>query len=41
MKLKQYKVDQANSLAGALYAVLKVSSTEEYYGKNIIRYYYR
>lgn len=35
MKLKQYKVDQANSLAGALYAVLKVSSTEEYYGKTL------
>lgn len=35
MKLKQYKVDQANSLARALYIILKTASTEEYYGKTL------
>ena len=35
MKLKQYKVDQANSLARALYTILKTASTEEYYGKTL------
>ena len=35
MKLVQYKIDQANALARALYTILKTASTEEYYGKTL------
>lgn len=35
MKLMQYKIDQANALARALYTILKTASTEEYYGKTL------
>lgn len=35
MKLMQYKIDQANALARALYTILKTTSTEIYYGKTL------
>lgn len=33
--MKQYKIDQANALARALYTILKTASTEVYYGKTL------